>query len=279
MNKMLALEFKITDWCNLACPHCPENSCTKNPPAFMPLEKIEEYMDEFQELPFNTSKNVAVGGGEGMAPYLFGNEDYIPTVIGVLNKFDKNVTVKTNASWGNTYKYRNPILKSLAKCAYFNNSLITLRMPVDEFHNNISGVSNIIADIVFSGYLLAALRVEIAGFDTIGSVVARSRLESDLGDKEIKMIDSRNDDLVAYDESGSGIHIRTDYVSGVPRLGRAVANHLYTSDETGGGFVNKLKIDNADNAILNNTVRAKIGDRPLMDVVQGLGEKMYGRQK
>lgn len=279
MNKMLALEFKITDWCNLACPHCPENSCMKNPPAFMSLEKIEKYVDEFQELPFNTSKNVAVGGGEGMAPYLFGNEDYIPTVIGVLNKFDKNVTVKTNASWGNTYKYRNPILKSLAKCAYFNNSLITLRMPVDEFHNNISGVSNIIADIVFSDYLLAALRVEITGFDTIGSVVARARLESDLGDKEIKMIDSRNDDLVAYNESGSGIHIRTDYVSGVPRLGRAVANHLYTSDETGGGFVNKLKIDNADNAILNNTVRAKIGDRPLMDVVQGLGEKMYGRQK
>ena len=279
MNKMLALEFKITDWCNLACPHCPEDSCMKNPPAFMPLEKIEEYVDEFQELPFNTSKNVAVGGGEGMAPYLFGNEDYVPTVIGVLNKFDKNVTIKTNASWGNTYKYRNPILKSLAKCAYFNNSLITLRMPVDEFHNNISGVSNIIADIVFSDYLLAALRVEITGFDTIGSVVARARLESDLGDKEIKMIDSRNDDLVAYDERGAGIHIRTDYVSGVPRLGRAVANHLYTSDETGGGFVNKLKIDNADNAILNNTVRAKIGGRSLMDVVQGLGEKMYGRQK
>ncbi len=279
MNKILALEFKITDWCNLACTHCPEDSCTKNPPVFMPLEKIEKYMDEFQELPFNTSKKVAVGGGEGMAPYLFGYEDYIPCVTGVLHKFDKNVSLKTNALWGNTYKYRNPILKSLAKCAYFNNNLITLRMPVDEFHNNISGVSNIIADIVFSDYLLAALRVEIAGFDTIGSVVARARLESDLGDKEIKMMDSRNDDLVAYNESGAGIHIRTDYVSGVPRLGRAVANHLYTSDEIGGGFVNKLKIDNADNAILNNVVRAKIGDRPLMDVVQGLGEKMYGRQK
>lgn len=279
MNKILALEFKITDWCNLACTHCPEDSCTKNPPVFMPLEKIEKYMDEFQELPFNTSKNVAVGGGEGMAPYLFGYEDYIPCVTGALHKFDKNVTLKTNALWGNTYKYRNPILKSLAKCAYFDNSLITLQMPVDEFHNNISGVSNIIADIVFSNYLLAALRVEITGFDTIGSVVARARLQSDLGDKEIKTIDSKNDDLIAYNESGVGIHIRTDYMSGVPRLGHAIKNHLYTSDEIGGGFVNKLKIDSADNAILNNVVRAKIGDRSLTYVVQSLGEKMYGRQK
>ena len=80
MKNIFTLSFKITNWCDLNCAHCCENSGPKRPGRFLPLEKTEKYLNEFKELPYNLSEYVVIGGGEGLSPYLFDNFDYIPNL-------------------------------------------------------------------------------------------------------------------------------------------------------------------------------------------------------
>lgn len=278
MYGIFALSLKVTNWCNLNCAHCRENSGRDAAIKPMPLEKVEDYISQFQELPINLSNRITIDGGEPMLPYFMGDENYIPTVLCLVSKAGATPTIKTNGTWGNTYTNRSTVLKSLAKNAYFVGRPLTINVPVDEFHNNISGVSNIIADVVFSDYLRGALNISVSGFDTIGSVVAYARLRSDLRDREINTVDSGNDNLVAYNDDGVGIHVETDYMSGVVRCGRAIKNHVYTEDNLS-TYVNKIQIDNDDNVALNYVARDNIKNRPLANVIDYLIKIMDTKQK
>jgi len=244
----------------------------------MPLEKIEEYITQFQELPVNLSNRITIDGGEPMLPYFMKNEDYIPGGLLVISKAGATPVIKTNGSWGNTYTDRRAILKSLAKNANFSGRPVTLNMPVDEFHENIPGVANIIADIVFSNYLSDAIYIELCGFSTIGSVVAIARMRSDLKSKDINTLDLINENLVAYNEDGGRIHIVTDYTSGIKPFGRAIKNHTDTADNLT-TYVNKVHIDNDDNVTLNHVVRDRINNRPLAKVMEGLIKNTDARQR
>ena len=278
MYGIFALSLKVTNWCNLNCVHCRENSGRNAAVEQMPLDKVEEHISQFQELPINLSNRITVVGGEPMLPYFMGNENYIPTVICLISKAGAVPVINTNGTWGNTYTDRSAILKSLAKNACFIGRPLTIKMPVDEFHENISGVANIIADIVFSDYLRGTLNIGVSGFDTIGSVVAYARLRSDLQDKEINTIDSRNGNFIAYNDDGVGIHIETDYMSGVMRCGRAIKNHVYTENNLS-TYVNKIQIDNDDNVILNYTAKDRINNRPISTVIDALIKSIDMKQK
>ena len=275
MSGIYALSLKITNWCDLNCRHCSENSGRTEAFEYMPIDKLDDYITEFQELPLNLSKRITVGGGEPMLPYFKKDENYIPMLLTLVSKAGAIPVIQTNGTWGRTYIDRNNILKSLAKNAGFTGKPITLNMPIDEFHNNIAGVSNIIADIVLSECLSEAIYVEISGFNTIGSVVANAQLRTELTSREITTLDLPNDDLVAYN-NGRGIHISMGYVSPVHKLGRAVKNHVYTDDDSA-TYVNTVQIDNADNISLNRVVGEKINSRPLVDVLDILIPRLNQR--
>ena len=279
MYGILALSLKTTNWCNLNCSHCREDSGRNVACEYMSVDKIEDYITQFQELPLNLSNRITIDGGEPMLPYFKKDENYIPTALTLIAKAGAIPVIKTNGTWGRTYTDRNLILKSLAKNANFTGRAITLNMSVDEFHENISGVSNIIADVVFSDYLRSAIHIEISGFNTIGSIVAVARLRSDLKEKEITTIDSRNDDFVAYNNNGGGIHVSTNYLNDIYRLGRAQRNFLYTVKEIMPGCVNTIQLDNEDNAVLNHTVREQVNNRDLASVLDCLITSFNRKQK
>lgn len=278
MYGIFDLSLKVTNWCNLNCAHCRENSGRDATMKLMTLEKIEDIIAQFQELPINLSNRITIDGGEPMLPYFIGNENYIPTAVCLISKSGAIPVIKTNATWGRTYSDRNAILKSLAKNACFIGRPVTLVMPVDEFHENISGIANIIADVVFSDYLRGTLNLNVSGFDTIGSVVAHARLRSDLMDREIKTVDSRNSNFIAYNDDGVGIHVESDYMSGVMRCGRAIKNHVYTEDNLS-TYVNKIQIDNDDNVALNYVARDNIKKQPLKTVIDSLIRSIDARTK
>ena len=244
----------------------------------MPLEKIENYIAQFQELPLNLSNRITIDGGEPMLPYVMGDENYIPTALCLISKAGAIPVIKTNGTWGQTYNNRSLILKSLAKNACFIGRPLTINMPVDEFHDNISGVSNIVADVVFSDYLRGTLNIDISGFNTIGSVVANARWRSDLKSKEIDTLDLITGDLVAYNNEGEGMHICMDYESGIKNCGRALKNHVYTNDNFT-TYVNKIQVDNEDNVMLNYVVGDRLDNRSLSSVLDILINKINASSK
>ena len=278
MYGIFGLSLKITNWCDLHCGHCAEDSGRAASCDYMPIEKIEDNILDFYELPISLSKRVTISGGEPMLPYFKKDEHYIPTALTLISRTDAFPVIKTNGTWGRTYTDRSSILKSLAKNADFIDRAVTLNMPVDEFHDNLSGVANIIADIVFSDYLQNSLNIEISSFATIGSIVANARLRSDLKNREIKTLDLLNDDIIAYNDAGFGIHISVDNVSKIYKLGRASKNHVYTADKIV-PYVNKVQIDNDDKISLNHTVYEQKNNRPLADVMDVLIQRMNERKK
>ncbi|MBO7509540.1 MAG: hypothetical protein J6T57_04680 [Alphaproteobacteria bacterium] len=278
MNGIFALSLKITNWCDLYCPHCSEDSGRSATFEYMPIDKLEDGISQFQELPLNLSRRITISGGEPMLPYFKKDENYMPAALTLISKADAIPVIKTNGTWGRTYMDRSSILKSLAKNANFVCNPVVLNMPVDEFHNNLSGVANIISDIVFSDYLQNAIYIEVSGFNTIGSVVANARLRTCLKEREISTLDVVNDDIVAYTARGDGIHISVDNVSQIYKLGRAVKNRVYTAEAVM-PYVNKIQIDNDDNVSLNRVVSEKINNRPLVDVMDILIPRLNQRQK
>ena len=272
----LALSLKITNWCDLNCAHCCECSGRNNPTNFMPATKAEDYIGEFQEVPFNLAQHYTIGGGEGLAPYQFGDYDYIPQVLSCIYKVDGVPTIKTNGVWGEKANLRSDILKNLAHSAYVGNKLLTLDISVDEFHNNLNGVANIITDVVQSDYLLPAIRIALLGFDTDGTRKAMNQLRSKLADRDVGWDNIPNGDIGVYRSGGNiGMRVIVNDDNAIFDLGRAKQNKVYTATgQPTMTYVNCIQIDNNNLAILNYLYCEQIAGRPLSRVFESLQSKV-----
>ena len=274
MYGILAFSLKITNWCDLNCVHCCECSGRNNPTNFMPLTKAEQYIGEFQEIPLNLSQHYTIGGGEGLAPYQFGDKDYIPQILSCIYKVDGVPTIKTNGAWGTNANIRSDILKSLANSAYFGNKLLTLDISVDEFHNNLNGVANIITDVVQSHYLLSAIRIALLGFNTDGTKKAMDALRSKLYDREIGWDKLPNGDVGVYASDNIGIRVIVNDDNEIFDFGRAKQNNVYTATgQPTMTYVNCIQVDNNNLAILNYLYCEQIAGRPLPRVFESLQSK------
>ncbi len=238
----------------------------------MSLDKIEKYLHEFKELPYSVSEHVVIGGGEGLSPYLFGNLNYIPGVLSKIDSVDGVPTIKTNAVWGNNTYIRNLILQDLAMTAHKTHKLVTLDISVDEFHNNISGVANVFADILSNEYFLLALRPTLVGFNTSASANALLALKNALKARHLITEQMENGDFAVYNERGMGMRVVCDYESEIFDLGRAKENNVFTCRFFAPGFIgrNCIQIDGNDMVVLNNYYRAKTENRSLKTVVNSL---------
>lgn len=272
MKNIFTLSFKITNWCNLNCAHCCENSGSKHVRRFLPLEKIEKYLYEFKDLPYNLSEYVVIGGGEGLSPYLFENFDYIPNLLLKINNIGGISTIKTNGVWGGNTNVKNFILKDLAIFAHKIGKVITLDISIDEFHDNITNVANIFEEILSDEYISVSIRPTLVGFNTPGSSKALSQLKSELYARKILTIQTSRGDLCVYNENAQGIFVITDYGNEVFDLGRAKKNKVFTYHQQKPGLLqtNCIQIDNSDTVTMNNFYREKIDGRPLKVVIDSL---------
>ena len=256
MNTGLSLCLKITNWCNLSCTHCCESSGPKCPVNLMPLPKFEKYIAQFGDIQLPKTNYFVIGGGEAMAPYIFGNNEYISHVLSSIYESGGIPTIKTNAKWGANVPLRQYILKDLARTAYEYQMVVTLDVSVDEFHDNISETANVISDIVKSSYLAPAIRVCLVGFSTPASKYRLARLQKSLRAIGINTIKTRAgaDDFGAIYNNDYGIQIFTSFNNAVYKRGRAIKTQTYTTDEPDGtpdSDGHCLTIDNSDNAVLN----------------------------
>ena len=79
-NLKYAMVFKTTHWCWYKCPHCCESAGPDRPREFMPENIIKHYINQANNDPrFN--KSVVLTGGEIMASYKFGPENYVPNIM------------------------------------------------------------------------------------------------------------------------------------------------------------------------------------------------------
>ena len=276
MSGVFTLSLKITNWCNLNCLHCAENSGCHEPLNFMDLKKFEQYIYEFKKLPFKISEHVLISGGEGLAPYLFGQPDYIPTALRYIQSANFVPTIKTNGVWGKRYDIRMQILKDLAKCAYDSGNLVTLDISVDEFHNNITSVANVIASALSSDDIMYGVRICLVGFYTFKSINALSKLWQELIYRDLYIDFLSDGNWGVYNSRGTGFQVIVDYHNAVFDLGRAKQNNVYTVS----GFPklqneNCLIIDNNDIVTLNHVYSEKIAGRKTQNVIETL-VRQYG---
>lgn len=272
MNNIFTLSFKITNWCNLNCAHCCENSGQNRARRFLPMKKIEKYLNEFKKLPYNLSEYIVIGGGEGLSPYLFDDFDYIPNLLSKINSVGGVSTIKTNGLWGNNAGTRKFILKDLSIFAHKIGKVVTLDISIDEFHNNIKNVADIFAEILSDNYVTVSIRPTLVGFKTLKSAMALSQLKSELKARKITTVETTKGDLFMCNEHGVGVFVITDYYNEIFDLGRAKKNKVFTCHQTAPRLLptNCIQIDNNDTVTMNNFYREKIDGRPLKVVIDSL---------
>ena len=280
MYNELFMSFKITNWCNLHCNHCCECSNCHCAPNFMPLEKFDNYLSESRTLPFIPNELFCIGGGEAMAPYMHKNPNYIPCALDLVYSYKYVPTIKTNGTWGQDETLRKKILSDISAKAYKYEKLVTLDISVDEFHNNLDGVANIVRDIMGSSELCYAIRFCLVGFNTSGSIKALNCLQQKLQESGFNIQKTlANDWMIGAPNADCGIYVCNDYTSNIYDLGRAKQTKVYNC-EYGTDLMRStdcLQIDNEDNAILNYLYQEKINKRPLNEVFNSLMQQQKHR--
>lgn len=275
MNNDWSLHFKITNWCNLNCAHCCECSNSLQPLNLLSLEKIEKYLQEVVHMPIKPNEMISIGGGEAMAPYMHNTPEYIPNLLDMVYKYEFVPTLKTNGTWGDQNKKRARILSDIAKCAYKSGKLATLDISVDEFHNNIYGVSKIILNVLNEYYLCYAIRICLVGFNTQKSTNALFHLRQELSKKGFHIETTPPfGDWIVSTPNGNTTVIYNSFTSGIFDIGRAKKNKVYTttSNKNNTG-VDCLQLDNNDIAILNYDYCEPIQNRNLYEVLCSLQQR------
>lgn len=243
----------------------------------MSLEKIKKYLSESKTMDIRPNQLLTIGGGEALAPYMFGQPTYIPTALDMIYSYDYIPTLKTNGTWGDNNSLRPQILSDIASCAYKYMKLVTLDISVDEFHDNKSGVIKIMRDILLSPELNFAIRICLVGFNTPESAAMLLNLKQQLKENKFEIEELPNKDWAVYAPNQSyGACVINDFASPIYNLGRAKQTKTFTStaDPNGTDGFNCLQIDNNDYAILNYTHREPIKNRPLNEVLSSLKSKV-----
>jgi MoaA/NifB/PqqE/SkfB family radical SAM enzyme len=265
------LALKVTNWCNLDCRHCCERSCPSQPLNLMPIARMEKHVDDFQNLNIEKWNYALINGGEGMAGYFHRQPSYIKDALTVIQQNNLLPVVKTNATWGTDYQLRQTILKDVASSAYNTDKVNTLDISVDEFHDNLTGTANVIADVISSDYLRPAIYIELVGFATAGSSKQLATLIEMLKDRDINIENIQKDDFQAY-YGNHGAKVFLDYKSNVSAMGRALDNRMSYIIPSGrpADTGHCLQIDNDDLVTLNYVWTDSVKNTPLKEVVSEL---------
>ena len=221
---------------------------------------------------------ISIGGGEAMAPYMHNKPNYIPNVLSLAFQYKFIPTLKTNGTWGDDDNLRTKILSDIADCAYRSGKLVTLDISVDEFHNNLSGITNIIYDTICSQHLCPAIRICLVGFNTKKSAFIQTKLQQKLQKRGLKITPTIIGDWIVETKNGDGVYMINDFSGGIFNLGRAKTNKVYTTTDTPNGYENIdcIQLDNNDTATLNYIYREKIKNRNIDAVLKSLQQRARG---
>ena len=136
-NLKYVMVFKTTHWCWYKCPHCCENSGPHRPREFMSEDVIKYYINQANnDTRFN--KSVVLTGGEIMASYKFGPQNYVPNIMRYIMDSGTGLDIKTNGAWVRTPLKQVIIndFKDLAQNYQKWLSLFQISLSVDSFHHN-----------------------------------------------------------------------------------------------------------------------------------------------
>lgn len=274
-NDKISFALKITNWCNMRCAHCSECSGPHIAPDLMPLASVEKYMGEFNAMPMDKWEYMVFTGGEAMAPYYQRETEYIPKCLDFAGQLKMAPFIKTNGAWGAYDRMRTQILRDCAGAAYRNDILSSLDISVDEFHNNIPAVTQIINDVVRSDYLCPAVRISVVGLNTKNSHIRFAELIERLRTTGLTM-EPQQYGIMSVGCGPYTAQVYYDLYTNISGVGRAANNGLgkYKPNgqpdfQTGHCF----QIDNNDIATLNYYHRTPVNNRPVFDVVKELVAK------
>lgn len=282
MNKdKLNLALKITNWCNMNCAHCCDRCGPNQPRHLMPVESVHTYIKQFQDLNIPHWEHLVFTGGETMAPYYFGEFDYVPKCLDATYGAAMVPFFKTNGMWGANSKLRGRILADLSDKAYQYKKLNSLDISVDEFHDNVSPVAAIIADVMHDPRLMRAIRISFVGLDTprsrrrfielISQICARRIHFQPLDRMTMRM---GSGDLMANVYYGFDTPVANAGRAADNKLG-VVENNGMPDNETG----SCLQIDDNDVATLNYKWREPVDGRNLNLVTANLFQQMKSHIK
>ena len=278
MNTEFYIGFKITNWCNMNCAHCCECSGLNQPLNFMSLDKLDRYLFEAKQMDFRPNQLITIGGGEAFAPYLNGDNRYIPNALDIAYSHKFIPTLKTNGTWGENNKKCQSILSDLAKCAYKGDKLVTLDISVDEFHNNTTNVANIIRNTLRNDRLCMAIRICLVGFHTKKSEIAQNKLKQELQKYGLKVSSTVYGDWIVETKNGADVYMTNDFSAEIVDLGRAKTNSVFTTVFDAYSGSHCLQIDNNDIATYNFKYREPINNRHLGEVFQSLLQRAYNHR-
>lgn len=130
-----AVIFKTTHWCWYNCPHCCENAGAHRPREMMPEDVIKYYVDQAAKDPL-FCKDIVLTGGEIMASYKFGPENYVPNIMRHIIDSGAGVDIKTNGAWIRTSLKKHIIqdFKDLARQYPSQVSKFQISLSVDTYH-------------------------------------------------------------------------------------------------------------------------------------------------
>ena len=267
----ISFAIKVTNWCNLKCAHCCENSGPRVMPNLMPVAKVEKYIGEFKAMPLSKWNHLVFTGGEAMAPYFLHNNEYMPRCLSIAGNAGMYPFVKTNGTWGADEALRHRILQDCANVAEKNGKMTSLDISVDEFHKNVPAVAQIIVDIASSDYLARRVRVSICGLDTIKSHAQFNYLIAYLKSRNVHVFPCEHDFIAALGTVGT--RVLFDFSTPVARMGRAKTKGMgetIPDGATDSVLGNCLQIDNDDIATLNYYHKTPVNGRPVFDVAREL---------
>ena len=136
-NLKYVMVFKTTHWCWYNCPHCCENAGPHSPREFMPENIIKYYVNQANKDP-RFDKSVVLTGGEIMASYKFGPQNYVSNIMKHIMDSGIGLDIKTNGAWVRT-SLKKPIIddiKDMAEKYQKGVSLFQISLSVDKFHQN-----------------------------------------------------------------------------------------------------------------------------------------------
>ncbi len=241
--------YKLTNWCNMNCRHCCENSGTNEPYDLIPLEKIDGYLSDFKKLDLPHFEHIVFTGGETMAAYYSGDYNYVPRCLGISFKNQLTPFFKTNGLWGGDTALRSRILSDFSHAALQNGKLTTFDISMDEFHNNLDQVATIVSHVAQFPVLSNTVRLCLLGLSTPESKVNFNHFKHILGKKGLVILKQTPDYIqVAHSQARHMVDIPIEFDAGVVNHGRAADNNMgkYTFKDSIDPLYSCIMIDNKD---------------------------------
>ena len=134
-----ALSFKLTDYCNLKCPHCWLSCSPDSPKRILPLDAIRFYIDDYvqnmQKLDeaekYLAMTEITLTGGE-IFETLEWAPGYLMQIVEHINKYNLPINFETN----NMFIYDKNKTEQVRQILHHTRGGVLIKSSMDEFHND-----------------------------------------------------------------------------------------------------------------------------------------------